>query len=166
MMRRLGFLIASALLAVGLSACADSSDQPADTAVPGSSAAGGSSAPKGPRWTQVRILDITSAGGTVSDTLAPLSDPGQVDAFVAGLDSPDAARRVRRAAAAAEIPAGHRLMGAVVAQGCEPPTEVVVRAGSGPPTVHAEVTSTNLRCFAAITSVALVSVRADLTPAG
>lgn len=150
MMRLLRSLIASAMLTVVVTA--------------GSPTATESAAPNGPQWTQVEILNITSAGGTVSDTLAPVSKPEQIDAFVSGLASPDAARLVRRAARAAEVPAGHRLMGAVVAQGCEPPTEVDVHTGSGSPTVDVEVGQRNLQCFAAITSVALVSVRADLIP--
>lgn len=113
-------------------------------------------------WTLVEILDITSAGGTVTDVLQPLSQSQQVDDFVAGLASGQAADRVRAAVRAAEIPPDHRLMGAVVAQGCEPPSEVTVRTGSGAPTVEAEVGQRNLQCLAAITSVALVSVRADL----
>lgn len=163
-------LIASTTLAFSLTACdagtettsaADPTRDAGDNAAATASASP-SVATKEPAWTEVQILDLTSAGGTVTTELQALATPQQVDDFLSGLDSPEAARRVRQAVGAAEVPPGHTLMGAVVAQGCEPPTSVMVDTGSGTPTVDVDLPQRNLQCFAAVTSVALVSVRADL----
>lgn len=114
-------------------------------------------------WTQLRIINITSAGGAVRPRLSPLQTPAQIDSFTRQLASPAAGQRVRKVIDRVQVPSGQRLMGAVVALGCEPPTEVTVQTDvAGRPRISAEVAPVNVQCFAAITSVALVSVRADL----
>lgn len=117
---------------------------------------------KGVQWTQLRIISITGAGGEVDRRLHPLATRAQVTTFVKRLSGRAARARVRRAAAAAAVPRGHVLMGSVVALGCVPPTEVEVVFDTGRPTVLADLPEQNLQCFAAITSVALVSIRKDL----
>lgn len=116
----------------------------------------------GPRWSLIELIDLTGAGGEVTTSLSPLAGPAQVREFLAGIDAPYARRELRQAIGEARTPEGHRLMGAVVALTCEPPTTVSVDTSAKVPRISVELAEINRQCLAQTTTVALVSVREDL----
>lgn len=111
----------------------------------------------------VELISQTAAGGRVSEQPTVLADASDVADFAAqfkaGRLGSDIADAVERAA----VPEGRVLVGAVVALGCDVPPGVRVQVEGGALTITAlPVKSPLQECFAAVTTVALVTVDAGL----
>ena len=105
----------------------------------------------------VDTITVTAAGGTVSEVAVPLTDDASVQEFVSQFESDDMAAQVQAAVASTEVPDGQALYAAVVAIGCDSPTDVsVTDTGSGLAITAVKVPSPLPECFAPMTTVALV----------
>ncbi len=105
----------------------------------------------------VDTITVTAAGGTVSEVAVPLTDDASVQEFVSQFESDDMAAQVQAAVANTEVPDGQALYAAVVAIGCDSPTDVsVTDTGSGLAITAVKVPSPLPECFAPMTTVALV----------
>ena len=164
LMRRLLGLLPALLLVPLLSACGDDgagtvTDDPAPTVSTSASTDGGGSA------VEVKILAMmteTAAGGEVSQTPVPLPDDDAVAKFNEQFDTDALPTRILEAVHAADVPDDELLYGAVVAIGCDSPTEVTVTEGpSGLLIAAVEVPKPLEECFAPMTTVALVLVPAS-----
>jgi hypothetical protein len=157
MRRLLGLLIVLLLLAAGTTSCGsdsgdadDASGSPTPTAPP-------SDAPVEP--VTVAILSRTAAGGEVSPRAVPLPDAAAVGRFAEQFVDSAFGREIAARVRATDVPSGRRLMGAVVAIGCDVPDSVTVTVtADGVSIVADKATSPVPECFAAVTSVALVLV--------
>ena len=86
----------------------------------------------------------------------------RVDEFNAQFETDAMPAQVEAAVAATEVPEGMLLYGAVVAVGCDAPTDVFVTdSESGVLIVAKKVPSPLQECFAPMTTVALVLVPAS-----
>lgn len=112
---------------------------------------------------EVTILSQSDAGGSVDTRPVVLADEHGVDRSALGRFAAPLGRglddRVREAVRATDVPAGGRLLGAVVAIGCEVATGVEVTREDGDLVVQGEVPKSNVQCLVPVTSVALVVVR-------
>jgi hypothetical protein len=109
----------------------------------------------------VAILSSSAAGGHASKAAVDVGTSAGIDRLVANLRGNALANQVRAKVAATDIPAGQRLMGAVVSVGCDVPTGVSVTGGAGG--VHLQPMFTGERlpeCLVPVTSIALVLVEA------
>lgn len=106
--------------------------------------------------TVVALVSGTNAGGRVSATPVPVGDPQDLATFIRPLDGP-LLRDVASAARDAEVPDGQTLLAAVVAIGCEPPGSVTVEVRDGGPRIVVPQQKSDKRCFASVTTVALVT---------
>ena len=105
----------------------------------------------------VDTITVTAAGGAVSAIAIPMSDEASVEEFNAQFESDDMVQQVKGAVAHADVPEGQELYAAVVAIGCDSPTDVTVTgAGAGLVITAVKVPSPQLECFAPMTTVALV----------
>ncbi|GAA4682272.1 hypothetical protein [Nocardioides nanhaiensis] len=108
-------------------------------------------------WELVEILDATAAGGSVSSRPVPVGTAEQQRALTRDLTRPELARRLAEVVAEHETAPGRRLVGAIVAIGCTPPTEVTYDDGLvRPPPSGAQV-----QCLAPVTSLAVLEVPAE-----
>jgi len=169
MRRLLGSVLPTLLLVAALGACGDdeggtASDDatPTPTASPTASDSPTKDSPGGEvDFELVQILTATAAGGEVSEVAVPLGDDAAVQEFTAQFEAEVLPAQVQDAVAQTEVPDGMLLYGAVVAIGCDVPTEVSVVAGDSGLVITADkVPSPQIECFAAMTSVALVLVPA------
>lgn len=110
--------------------------------------------------TQVAILSASAAGGQVGTGPAvALGDDEAVQAFGAQFRTPNLTDRISRVVARTDVPLGSTLYGAVVAVGCDVPAGVVVtRSAEGVVLTAQPGKKSQVQCFAAVTSVALVLV--------
>jgi len=146
MRRILGIL----LLLLALAACGSDVSEPANDA--------GDPSDSPAAVTQVALLTGTSAGGEVTTEPTPLPDAAAVQDYASQFRNDVLGGEIVAAAEKAEVPDGQQL--AVVAVGCEVPTEVVGTGTGADLAVHAVLPSSTKKCFAPITSVALMLVPA------
>ena len=105
----------------------------------------------------VDTITVTAAGGAVMPTAIPISDEASVAGFNAQFESDDMVQQVKAAVAHAVVPDGQELYAAVVAIGCDSPTDVnVTGAGAGLVITAVKVPNPQMECFAPMTTVALV----------
>ena len=110
----------------------------------------------------VELLTETAAGGAMSEVAVLLGDDSAVQEFNAQFERAELPTRVQDTVAKTDVPEGMLLYGAVVAIGCDAPTDVSVVAGeSGLVITGGKVPSPHLECFAPTTTVALVLVPAS-----
>jgi hypothetical protein len=158
MRRLLGLLIVLLLLAAGTTSCGSDSGDAADDA-------SGSPTPTAPPSdppvdpVTVAILSRTAAGGEVSPRAVPLPDAAAVARFAEQFVDPAFGREIAARVRATDVPSGRRLMGAVVAIGCDVPDSVTVTVTADGVSIVADKAASPVpECFAAVTSVALVLV--------
>lgn len=148
------------LLAVSTAGCGGESASPPETSSStptDPTDAPGSDAPAEDEL--VAILTGTSAGGEVDPVAATLGTPDEVAAFVAKVPRGELPDKIRTWVAQTDVPPGRQLMGAVVAVGCQVPTDVeVTRTDRGVLVEGVLAGKSPVECFAAMTSVALVLV--------
>jgi hypothetical protein len=109
----------------------------------------------GPAPPSMSVVHATAAGGEVADEVTVLKDDAAVAEYAGRFRGalPD---KIARAAAGLEVPAGHELVAAVVAVGCDVPTGVdLVGEGADATFVPQKVVSPHPECFAPVTTVAL-----------
>jgi len=106
--------------------------------------------------TQVALLTGTSAGGEVTTKPTELPDAAAVREYADQFRNDRLQGGIVAAAEKAEVPEGSRLAAAVVAVGCEVPARVVGTGTGADVAVHAVLPSPTKKCFAPITTVALV----------
>ncbi|HRI95187.1 MAG TPA: hypothetical protein PLZ93_06220 [Nocardioides sp.] len=105
----------------------------------------------------VRMITETAAGGATSALAVPLDDDAALQAFNQQFETDAIPTQVEAAVAATEVPDGMALYGAVVAVGCDAPTDVSVTQGeSGLEVTAQKVPSPLPECFAPMTTVALL----------
>ena len=109
----------------------------------------------------VAILSSSAAGGVTSKAAIDVGTSAGIQRLVGSLRGNALAHQVRAKVAATDIPAGQRLMGAVVNIGCDVPTGVSVTGGPGKPRLQPIFTGKRLpECLVAVTTIALVFVDA------
>lgn len=150
MKHRPGLILAPALLVL-LAACGGAH---------GSTAHGGSGPRAGAGYQGYRVLALVSApdgGGVPTTALTWLRDDDEASQFAAQF-SPDLEAKLHQQLAAPAVPPGDALFAAVVAVGCDVPTDVAAMAGlNGPMVSTAPVPSPKGSCRAPVTTVAIVS---------
>ncbi|WP_460810990.1 hypothetical protein [Nocardioides salsibiostraticola] len=155
-------LIGASLTLVLLAGCGDETDTATDPTATSTSASAESSppatpAPEADEWRLVDIVAVTAAGGSTSTEVTPVGDPDDLSTFTDQFASEALAAEVAGAVEAADPRPGHLVAAAVVALGCDVPTEVtyvdgMIRAVKVPKPLP--------ECFAPVTSVAIVEVPA------
>ncbi len=109
----------------------------------------------------VAILSQTAVGGHVDLDAVPLADQAAQQEFVGQFNRPGMGRKIAQAVAAATVPEGYTVMGAVVMVGCDvPPGVLVTQSPDGWVVTPEPVVSPLKECFAAVTTVAIVAVPA------
>jgi hypothetical protein len=170
MRRLLGSVVPAVLLlalpAGALSACGDESGSVADDPAPTASQdpSGSTKGPSGEEvdFEVVAVLTETAAGGTTSPAGVPLGDQDAVLAFTEQFETDALPTRIQDAVAGTEVPDDMLLYGAVVAIGCDTPTDLtVIDSGSGILIGAQQVADPMPECFAPMTTVALVLVPAS-----
>ena len=165
MRRAIGTLgLVAALSAATLTGCGSDTGGSNGAGSTASTATAPASPTAGPvDFTQVALVSSVNAGGRVSPRATALDDAAAVAAFSEQFRSDAMAVRLRQEVAAADVPTGRTLVGAVVAIGCDvPPGVSVQRLGDGLAITPQEVTDPLPECLAPVTTVALVSVDAAL----
>jgi hypothetical protein len=172
MRRHLGSLLPAltlvAALAASLAACGDddSGSVAKDPATTASTASQQTESPTDPSeepfgYRLVDMITVTAAGGQPSAEASALGDDASVRRFVAQFTNDGLARQVRDSVARTEVPEGQTLYGAVVALGCDSPTDVEVDVTAGGVAITAQPVPSPLpECLAPMTTVALVLVDA------
>jgi hypothetical protein len=158
-------------LGAGLAACGDDEGDPvADDTAPTASATETSSGTPTDSPTKggdddavdfelVDTITETAAGGATSETAVPLPDDEAVQEFNSQFETDAMKAKVQDAVRSTDVPDGMLLYGAVVAVGCDAPTEVSVTTDdSGVVIMAQKVPSPMQECFAPMTTVALVLV--------
>jgi hypothetical protein len=156
------------VLCLTLAACGDStSDTASDPGDQTSTPAGETSAPDVPSPTPgqepqpVAIVSQTAAGGAVDLNAVPVEDGAARREFTAQFKKGGLDEKIAQAVAAATVPEGFTVMGAVVSIGCDvPPGVTVSQSEDGWVFTPQKVPSPLQECFAPVTSVALVAVPA------
>ena len=128
--------------------------EPGTSSSPSSSSSGAS--------TLVAILTGTATGGTVSLEPTLLDSSAAVDAFVAQFDRPGLDQDIRAAVAGAAVPDGHVPVGVVIAIGCDIPPGVDVDTRAGVTITAQKGPKQMQECFAAMTSVAILTLDSSL----
>jgi hypothetical protein len=168
MRRLLGYVLPALLLGSLLLACGNDeagtvTDDPAPTASETPSETptkGGSDGTVD--FELVEMITETAAGGTVSEVAVPLSDDDAVQQFSAQFENDVMATRIQDAVVAADVADDELLYAAVVAIGCDAPTDVAVTSSdSGLLITAMKVPSPMQECFAPMTTVSLVLVPAS-----
>lgn len=112
-------------------------------------------------YTQIALVSQTAAGGTVSTQAVPLDDDAALAAFVGQFRQTGLGSRIARKVAAATIPEGQQIVGAVVSIGCDVPPGVAVSGEPGSWTITPQKVADPLpECLAPVTTVAIVAVPA------
>lgn len=109
-------------------------------------------------FTQVALISISNAEGTVSDEATVLDSQQAVDEFAGQFSGSQMPTALDRAYEKADLPEGEVLAGAVVAVACEAPTDVEATQTKGGLTITADPVKSKVQCLVPVTTVALVSV--------
>jgi hypothetical protein len=110
----------------------------------------------------VDMITETAAGGAAAEAAVPLSDDLAVQQFTSQFETDTMTTRIQDAVDKTDVPADMLLYGAVVAIGCDSPTDVnVTSSDQGLAITAQEVPSPMPECFAPMTTVALVLVPAS-----
>jgi hypothetical protein len=110
----------------------------------------------------VAMITETAVGGK-SGPAVSLSDDDSVQQFTSQFDNDSMETRLQDVVQKTEIPDGMLLYGAVVAIGCDAPTDVLVTNGDTGLVITAlKVPSPMQECFAPMTTVAVVLVPTDV----
>lgn len=108
----------------------------------------------------VALVSESDVGGEVSPEAVPLDNPTAIADFSAQFDNERMGASISTALAATPVPDGLTVVGAVVAIGCEPPTEVEIETGPEGVRISAAPVKSDQQCLVPVTTVALVAVAA------
>ena len=106
------------------------------------------------------LVSESDVGGEVSPEAVPLDSPTAIADFSAQFDDERMGASISTALAATPVPDGLTVVGAVVAIGCEPPTEVEIETGPEGVRISAAPVKSDQQCLVPVTTVALVAVAA------
>lgn len=110
---------------------------------------------------EIAIISQTAAGGEVDNAAVRLDDQPARETFLMQFDRPGFGTEIGQQIAAATVPEGYALLGAVVSIGCDVPPGVNVTKGPDGWFIYAQKVASPLQeCFAPVTTVALVAVPA------
>ena len=110
---------------------------------------------------EIAIISQTAAGGEVDNAAVRLDDQAARETFLMQFNRPGFGTEIGEQIAAATVPEGHVLLGAVVSIGCDVPPGVNVTVGPDGWFIYPQKVASPLQeCFAPVTSVALVAVPA------
>ena len=116
-------------------------------------------APNGPPdSTQIALISVSNAEGSVSAEATVLDSRQAVDEFASQFSGSQMATALDRAYQQADLPEGEVMVGAVVAVSCQEPTEVDVEQTEEGVKITADPVKTKVQCLVPVTTVALVSV--------
>ena len=157
--RRLG----TALLALGLLAGCGSAD---DTATPTDDQTSKQTQEPSPTppetgpvdFTQVAMISVSNADGTVDPQAVELDSQAAVDEFAGQFSGTQMSTALTKAYKKADVPEGEVLVGAVVGVSCQAPSEVHVEQTKSGVEITADPVKTKNQCIVPVTTVALVSV--------
>ena len=157
--RRLG----TALLALGLLAGCGSAD---DTAAPTDDQTSEQTQEPSPSppetgpvdFTQVAMISVSNADGTVDPQAVELDSQAAVDEFAGQFSGTQMRTALTKAYQKADVPEGEVLVGTVVGVSCQAPSEVHVEQTKGGVEITADPVKTKNQCIVPVTTVALVSV--------
>jgi len=157
--RRLG----TALLALGLLAGCGSAD---DTAAPTDDQTSEQTQEPSPSppetgpvdFTQVAMISVSNADGTVDPQAVVLDSQAAVDEFAGQFSGTQMRTALTTAYKKADVPEGEVLVGAVVGVSCQAPSEVHVEQTKNGVEITADSVKTKNQCIVPVTTVALVSV--------
>ena len=108
----------------------------------------------------VALVSESDVGGEVSPEAAPLDTPTAIADFSAQFENGRMGASISAALAATPVPDGLTVVGAVVAIGCEAPTEVEIETGPEGVRISAAPVKSDQQCLVPVTTVALVAVAA------
>lgn len=153
----LGTLLALTLLLTGCGA--DGADERADDPDPTEPTS--SATPGDPSEPEVlALVSESNVGGEVSPVAVRLDTATLIADFAAQFENERMGAAISEALADAQLAEGQTVVGAVVAIGCEPPTEVTVESGDEGVEITAAPVKTDKQCLVPVTTVALVTVSA------
>ena len=109
-------------------------------------------------FTQIALISVSNAEGTVSDEATVLDSQQAVDEFASQFSGSQMATALNRAYQKADLPAGEVMAGAVVGVACEAPTDVEVAHTKDGVEITADPVKSKVQCIVPVTTVALVSV--------
>lgn len=151
-----GLLLALTLLLAGCGS-ETPADERAGDPTPGAST---SASPGDADHTVLALVSESNVGGEVDPRAVPLDSPQGIADFAARFEDQRMEESISRAIAGASVPEGQVVFGAVVAVGCEPPTEVAVEVGPDGVEITAAPVKSTQQCLVPVTTVALVAVDA------
>lgn len=108
-------------------------------------------------YTVLALVSESDVGGEVDPEAVPLDTPQAVADFAARFEDQRMEESISAAIAGASVPEGQVVLGAVVAIGCEPPTEVQVEVRPDGVEITAAPVKTGRQCLVPVTTVALVA---------
>ena len=108
----------------------------------------------------VALVSESDVGGEVAPEAVPLDTPTAIADFSAQFENERMGASISAALAATEVPDDLTVVGAVVAIGCEPPTEVEIETGPEGVLISAAPVKSDQQCLVPVTTVALVAVAA------
>jgi hypothetical protein len=112
-------------------------------------------------YQEIALLSQTAAGGDVDPVAVRLDEGAERNAFLGQFDRPGFGSEIEDEVAAATVPEGYVLVGAVVSIGCDVPPGVTVTSGPEGWLITAQKVPSPLQeCFAPVTTVAIVAVPA------
>ena len=153
MRRNLGTLLLLPAL-LGLAGCGD--DETASDPVDRPST---DPSPTSLEYDVLAIVSETAVGGTVSEQLTPVSEPGALSAFLEQFENGAFSEEISAEVEGHDPADGSVVAAAVVAIGCDVPPGVTVTAADDGYVVRADkITEPLKECFAPVTSVAIVEV--------
>ena len=155
----LGLILTASLLLTG---CSDDETPVAEDPAP-SVSDGPSDGPTstGPvEFEVVGMVSETAVGGKVSPTAVDLRDPDGLAHLTGQFEDDRMTTKLEAVIKGADVPEGDTLLGAVVAVGCIPPTDVLVEKTERGLQVTAvpDKRDASTECLAPVTTVAVVSV--------
>lgn len=150
------------LTATLLSGCGEESSSPTSSA--GESSPGrGESADAVTLSEPPTLISATAAGGEVESRATVLADADDLADFSAQFGAESMPQKLEAASGRIDVGADEVLVGAVVWIGCDvPPGVTVTSTESGVEITAEKIVKPLKECFAPVTTVALVSVDADL----
>ena len=157
------FLALSLLLAPLTGCGSESPDEQAGDPTPAETSTGAPSSSENPG--EHEVLDLVSqsdVGGEVAPMAAPLDSATTIADFSEQFDDDRMRASISTALVERGVPDGRTVVGAVVAIGCEAPTEVEVLSGPDGVEITAAPVKTDQQCLVPVTTVALVAVDSSL----
>jgi hypothetical protein len=109
-------------------------------------------------FTQVALISVSNAEGTMDEQAVVLDSQAAVDEFAGQFSGTQMRTALTKAYKKSDVPEGEVLAGAVVGVSCQPPSELHVKQTKNGLEITADPVKTKIQCLVPVTTVALVSV--------